>query len=86
MTTTQRKPRPRELGIPFGVLKTGPNNAITDVEGVLVGQVTLSDDAKGMHTGVNTRCLPASFSVTPSARWWAIPKLKNSATLKRRSY
>ena len=62
MTTTQRKPRPRELGIPFGVLKTGPNNAITDVEGGLVGQVTLSDDAKGMHTGV-TAIIPHSDNI-----------------------
>ena len=31
--------RPREYGIQFGVLQPGQNNAITDVEGVLVGQV-----------------------------------------------
>ena len=62
MTETQRKPRPRELGIPFGVLKTGPNNAITDADGVLVGQVTLSDDAKGMHTGV-TAIIPHSGNI-----------------------
>lgn len=44
--------RPRELGISFGILPTGKNNAITDVEGVKVGQVTLIDDQKGMRTGV----------------------------------
>ena len=44
--------RPRDMGIEIGVLKTGTNNAITDVKGVLVGQVTLVDDKKGMHTGV----------------------------------
>lgn len=47
-----RKPRVRELGIEIGVLKPGRFNAITDVEGVLVGQTTLHDDALGMHTGV----------------------------------
>ncbi len=44
--------RPRDLGIEIGVLHTGANNAITDVKGVLVGQVTMVDDKKGMHTGV----------------------------------
>src|SRR4051812_40147183 len=34
------KPRARELGIPFEGT-TGPNNAITDVPGIEVGQVTL---------------------------------------------
>ena len=32
--------RPRALGIPFGVMTPGPRNAITDVDGVLVGQTT----------------------------------------------
>lgn len=49
--------RPREYGIQFGVLETGKHNAITDVEGVLVGQVNVHDDAKGAHTGV-TAILP----------------------------
>lgn len=44
--------RVRELGIHIGVLPTGANNAITDVDGVLVGHVTLNDDRIGMHTGV----------------------------------
>lgn len=44
--------RVRDLGIEIGVLKPGCWNAITDVEGVLVGQVSLIDDARGMHTGV----------------------------------
>lgn len=33
--------RAREIGIVIGALPTGPNNAITDVEGVKVGQTTL---------------------------------------------
>ena len=32
--------RPRELGIQFGLLPTGPLNAITDVKGVKVGHLT----------------------------------------------
>lgn len=31
----------RDLGVPFGVMQPGPLNAITDVSGVRVGQVTL---------------------------------------------
>ena len=49
--------RPREYGIQFGVLQPGQNNAITDVEGVLVGQGNVHDDKKGAHTGV-TAILP----------------------------
>lgn len=52
MTNCYQGKRPRELGISFGVLPTGKNNAITDVKGVKVGQVTLIDDKKGMRTGV----------------------------------
>lgn len=61
-TAAQRKPRARELGIEIGVLKTGPNNAITDVAGVLVGQVTKHDDKIGMHTGV-TAILPHADNI-----------------------
>ena len=43
--------RARELGIAPGVMRTGPLNAITDVPGVLVGQVTLSEGAN-VRTGV----------------------------------
>lgn len=46
--------RPRELGVGFGLLRTGIHNAITDVPGVRVGHQTLwSDDADGVaRTGV----------------------------------
>ncbi|HWJ37576.1 MAG TPA: S58 family peptidase, partial [Sphingomicrobium sp.] len=37
----ERGPRAREAGIMIGILPTGPLNAITDVGGVKVGQVTL---------------------------------------------
>ena len=45
------KPSVRDWGRAPGVLPTGPLNAITDVEGVRVGQVTLSHGA-GVRTGV----------------------------------
>jgi D-aminopeptidase len=47
----QERPRARELGITPGVLPTGPLNAITDVEGVRVGHVTLVE-GDNVRTGV----------------------------------
>ncbi|WP_339146719.1 MULTISPECIES: P1 family peptidase [unclassified Sutcliffiella] len=47
--------RIRDYGVKVGKMKTGPNNAITDVKGVTVGHVTLSDGDK--QTGV-TAILP----------------------------
>lgn len=41
----------RRAGIRIGILPTGPHNAITDVAGVRVGQVTL-ERGKDVHTGV----------------------------------
>jgi D-aminopeptidase len=43
--------RARGAGITIGILPTGPLNAITDVAGVRVGQVTL-ERGKDVHTGV----------------------------------
>ena len=54
----QTSKRPREYGIRIGVLPTGPLNAITDVPGVRVGQVTLNE-GKAIRTGV-TAILPHS--------------------------
>ncbi len=48
--------RPRELGIPFGVLSTGPLNSITDVAGVKVGHLT-KIEGESIRTGV-TAILP----------------------------
>src|SRR5829696_10088618 len=53
---TQNRPRARDLGIIVGVLPTGPLNAITDVEGVLVGHTTLVR-GDNVRTGV-TAILP----------------------------
>ena len=50
------RPRARDIGLAPGVLKPGPLNAITDVEGVLVGQVTIWE-GEGVRTGV-TAILP----------------------------
>ena len=52
---TQRA-RARELGIQIGIYPTGEHNAITDVTGVKVGQVTLIKD-DSIRTGV-TAILP----------------------------
>jgi D-aminopeptidase len=52
----EHRPRAREAGIIFGILPTGPLNAITDVKGVKVGQVTIVEGAN-IRTGV-TAILP----------------------------
>jgi len=46
------RPRARELGIAIGTLPTGRYNAITDVEGVLVGHVTLIEGDGPLAPGV----------------------------------
>ena len=53
---TEPRPRPRLAGITFGILPTGRFNAITDVAGVKVGQVTIIEGAN-IRTGV-TAILP----------------------------
>jgi D-aminopeptidase len=50
------RPRAREVGITIGILPPGPLNAITDVAGVEVGQVTIIEGAN-VRTGV-TAILP----------------------------
>ncbi|CAN5469880.1 P1 family peptidase [soil metagenome] len=40
---TDSRPRPRECGLHLGKLPIGPHNAITDVDGVLVGHVTIME-------------------------------------------
>ena len=46
-----QRPRARDIGIAPGVLSPGPWNAITDVDGVRVGQVTLIE-GESIRTGV----------------------------------
>ena len=60
MNANPERPRAREVGVAPGVLAPGPLNAITDVEGVQVGHVTLrhgSTDDGVVRTGV-TAILP----------------------------
>src|SRR5215208_4695010 len=52
----QNRPRARELGISVGVLPSGTLNAITDVEGLLVGHTTVIR-ADNVRSGV-TAILP----------------------------
>jgi D-aminopeptidase len=52
----QTRPRARDVGITVGILPTGTLNAITDVEGVLVGHTTLIR-GNDVRTGV-TAILP----------------------------
>ncbi len=54
--SSEQRPRMREFGIKTGILKPGKLNAITDVEGVKVGHVTLIIGDK-VRTGV-TAILP----------------------------
>jgi len=55
------RPRARDLGMTVGVLTPGPLNAITDVQGVLVGQVTVMEGDR-VNTGV-TAILPHGGSL-----------------------
>ena len=52
----EERPRARDLGLRPGIFPPGPLNAITDVEGVRVGHVTLME-GEGVRTGV-TAILP----------------------------
>ena len=68
--------RLRELGIVIGGLDTGPHNAITDVEGVRVGHVTLIEDGGPVRSGV-TAIVPR----TPSAELRSRPAFAADFTL-----
>jgi len=56
ISLAEERPRIRQFGIAIGILQPGLNNAITDVEGVKVGHVTLIKGAN-IRTGV-TAILP----------------------------
>jgi D-aminopeptidase len=55
------RPRARDLGVAPGIFPPGTRNAITDVQGVTVGQVTV-DEGDSVRTGV-TIVLPHSGNV-----------------------
>jgi D-aminopeptidase len=59
--TPSPRPRARDLGITIGVLPPGPLNAITDVAGVRVGQVTIAV-GDSINTGI-TAILPHAGNV-----------------------
>jgi D-aminopeptidase len=50
-TAPSARPRAREVGLVVGVLSTGPLNAITDVAGVRIGQVTVTE-GDSVRTGI----------------------------------
>ena len=58
---SEPRPRAREFGLVVGVLPTGPLNAITDVAGVKVGQITIIE-GRDVRTGV-TAILPHGGNV-----------------------
>ena len=60
-STQEHRPRARELGIHPGIYEPGPNNAITDVAGVQLGQVTLVK-GENVRTGV-TAILPHTGNI-----------------------
>ncbi|HMA38994.1 MAG TPA: P1 family peptidase, partial [Gemmatimonadales bacterium] len=59
--TSQQRPRARDVGLQIGVLPPGPLDAITDVPGVRVGQVTVAR-GDSINTGV-TAILPHAGNV-----------------------
>jgi D-aminopeptidase len=56
----EHRSRAHDLGVVVGALPTGPLNAITDVDGVLVGHTTV-DDGASLRTGVTT-VVPAQIT------------------------
>lgn len=56
--------RLRDLGAAIGTLPTGPENAITDVPGVLVGHSTVVGEEPTVRTGVTT-VIPRNGDI-----WW----------------
>jgi D-aminopeptidase len=60
-STSAQTKRARDYGIKIGILKTGPNNAITDVPGVKVGQITIIR-GDSINTGV-TAIIPHSYNI-----------------------
>lgn len=54
-------PRARDFNIPVGDIPTGPHNAITDVPGIRVGQITIREEPR-FHTGV-TAIVPDALPI-----------------------
>jgi len=64
-----QRPRARDIGLVVGTFPTGENNAITDVDGVLVGHTTVIREPD-IHTGV-TAIIPApgNLYTNPVPAW-----------------
>ncbi|MEL7003437.1 MAG: P1 family peptidase, partial [Bacteroidota bacterium] len=62
--TYSQKKRIRDYGIEIGVLKTGENNAITDVAGVKVGHTTIVE-GENIRTGA-TAIVPHNGNIYQS--------------------
>ena len=83
--------RMRDYGIEYGIFRTGPLNAITDVKGVRVGHTTLIE-GDSVRTGV-TAVIPhpdnifrqPSASATVTAKWPVTRRSGNWETSKPRS-
>jgi L-aminopeptidase/D-esterase-like protein len=79
LSSQQPKPRARDLGIPFGGVP-GPLNAITDVKGIEVGQVTLIEGEGKLQRGQGpvrtgvTAILPRGKTDSDPvfAAWWTL--------------
>jgi len=86
----EERKRAREIGIEIGVIAPGPLNAITDVEGVLVGHETIVE-GDGVHTGVTVvlprkdvwdRLVPASaFVLNGNGQLTGMPWIEESELL-----
>ncbi len=89
-STGEERKRARDLGIEIGVLAPGPKNAITDVEGVLVGHVSVID-GDSVRTGVTVvlprkdvwdRLVPASaFVLNGNGQLTGMPWIEESELL-----
>jgi D-aminopeptidase len=73
LSVVDQRPRAREVGIRIGPLATGPLNAITDVPGVRVGQVTLNFGDGPLRIGHGPVRTGVTAIVPPGDDWYAQP-------------
>ena len=69
----ESRPRARDVGIRIGDLPTGPNNAITDVDGVRVGHVTLIEGEGPLEIGSGPVRTGVTAILPPGNDWWKQP-------------
>jgi D-aminopeptidase len=65
------RPRARDVGLRIGPFSTGPNNAITDVQGVRVGHVTLISGDGPLRIGHGPVRTGVTAIVPPGDDWYA---------------